>query len=465
MLKEHIKGDVTFMYATLKGVQQEFVFSGAMKSFHARKQQLEKLKQMLHQHEQEFLRAVNKDLNKQEAEAFMMELGTVHAEITHALESLEEWMEPVNVKTPVTHTGSKSYLVNEPYGSVLIIAPWNYPIQLTFSPLVGALAAGNSAVIKPSELTPHTSSAIAAAVRATFAQEIVAVVEGDAKTSEALLKQGFDYIFFTGSVAVGKIVMKHAAEHLTPHTLELGGKSPVIVAEDAKLDLAAKRIAWGKFTNAGQTCIAPDYVMVHESVYKDFLKKLKKHTYNLFSQRTKEGTFTQIVNDKHFDRLAAFLNDGEMVLGGQSSKEDRLIAPTLLTDVDWDAPIMQDEIFGPILPVFPFKSATEVLVRVRSLPNPLALYVFSEEEQTQKLYTEQLSFGGGCINDTIMHVANPYLPFGGKGPSGIGAYHGYESFRTFSHQKGMLKQTTAFDMPLRYKSGKVMNKIIRSVFK
>lgn len=453
------------MYETLKGVQQEYVFSGALKTFQARKQQLLKLKDMLQNHESELLAAVNKDLNKQEAEAFMMELGTVHLEINHTLETLEEWMEPVKVKSPVTHAGSTSYVVNEAYGSVLIIAPWNYPIQLTFSPLVGALAAGNSAVIKPSELTPHTSSAIAAAVRSTFAQEIVAVVEGDAKTSEALLEQGFDYIFFTGSVAVGKIVMKHAAEHLTPHTLELGGKSPAIVAEDAKLDLAAKRIAWGKFTNAGQTCIAPDYVMVHEDVYESFLRKLEKHTYNLFSKRTKEGTYTQIVNEKHFDRLAAYLDNGETVLGGQHSKEHRLISPTILTNVDWDAPIMKDEIFGPILPVFTYKSPTEVIVRVRSLPNPLALYVFSEEEQTQTLYSEQLSFGGGCINDTIMHVANPHLPFGGKGPSGIGAYHGYESFRTFSHQKGMLKQTTSFDMPLRYKSGKMANKIIRSVFK
>ncbi|MBM7837464.1 aldehyde dehydrogenase (NAD+) [Alkalihalobacillus xiaoxiensis] len=453
------------MYETLKSVQQEYVFSGATKSASFRKKQLTKLKNMLIQHEEEFLQAVNKDLNKQETEAFMMEIGNVHQEITHAIDSLDEWMEPVKVKTPVSHTGSKSYILSEPYGSVLIIAPWNYPIQLTFSPLVGALAAGNCAVVKPSELTPHTSSAIAGAIRATFPQEIVSAVEGDAKTAEALLDQPFDYIFFTGSVAVGKIVMEKAAKHLTPHTLELGGKSPAIVTEDAKLDLAAKRIAWGKFTNAGQTCIAPDYVLVHESVHDKFLKKLQDHTYEMFADKTKNGTFTQIVNEKHFNRLYHYLDNGHVVLGGQYSKENRLISPTILTNVSWNSPIMQDEIFGPILPVFTYKSSSEALMRVRSLPNPLALYVFSEREASQQLFTEQLSFGGGCINDTLMHVANPYLPFGGKGPSGIGAYHGFESFRTFSHQKGMLKQTTKFDMPLRYKQGKLANKMIRNVFK
>ncbi len=314
------------MYETLKSVQQEYVFSGATKSSSFRKQQLNKLRDMLIQHEDDLLTAVNKDLNKQETEAFMMELGNVHQEISHAIESIDEWMEPVKVKTPVSHTGSKSYILSEPYGSVLIIAPWNYPIQLTFSPLVGALAAGNCAVIKPSELTPHTSSAIAAAVRATFPQELVTVVEGDAKTAEALLDQPFDYIFFTGSVAVGKIVMEKAAKHLTPHTLELGGKSPAIVTEDAKLDLAAKRIAWGKFTNAGQTCIAPDYVLVHENVYKKFMKKIQDHAYSMFSERTKNGTFTQIVNERHYDRLYQYLGNGSVVLGGQFSREDRLIS-------------------------------------------------------------------------------------------------------------------------------------------
>ncbi len=238
-----------------------------------------------------------------------------------------------------------------------------------------------------------------------------------------------------------------------------------IVTEDAKLDLAAKRIAWGKFTNAGQTCIAPDYVLVHESVHDKFLKKLQDHTYEMFADKTKNGTFTQIVNEKHFNRLYHYLDNGHVVLGGQYSKENRLISPTILTNVSWNSPIMQDEIFGPILPVFTYKSSSEALMCVRSLPNPLALYVFSEREASQQLFTEQLSFGGGCINDTLMHVANPYLPFGGKGPSGIGAYHGFESFRTFSHQKGMLKQTTKFDMPLRYKQGKLANKMIRNVFK
>ncbi|WP_059105797.1 aldehyde dehydrogenase [Shouchella shacheensis] len=453
------------MVDSLRVAQQDYLFSGATKPLSFRKQQLERLRTMLKRHEGELLKAVKKDLNKQEEEAFLMELGSVYQEITHALDSLENWMRPMKVKNPPSHAGSKSWVHHEPYGSVLIIAPWNYPIQLTFSPLVGALAAGNCAVIKPSELTPHTSSAIAAAVRATFAKEVVAVVEGDAKTAEALLEEPFDYIFFTGSVAVGKKVMEKAAKHLTPHTLELGGKSPAIVDKSAKLELAAKRIAWGKFTNAGQTCIAPDYVLVHEAVYHEFVEKLRDQAHELFAEKTKKGKYTQIVNDRHYKRVKNFLNDGEVVLGGQFSPEDRLIAPTILTNVSWEAPVMQEEIFGPILPIFTYKEASEVLARVRSLPNPLALYVFSEDERVQQLFTEQLSFGGGCINDTLMHVANPHLPFGGKGASGTGAYHGYESFRTFSHQKGLLKQTTKFDFPIRYSLGTLSYKLIRKLFK
>ncbi|MFP7287804.1 aldehyde dehydrogenase [Shouchella clausii] len=453
------------MYETLLAVQKEHVFTGATKAVAYRKRQLQKLKTMLQTYEKELLSALRADLNKQEPEAMMVEMAFLHQEIDLALESIDEWVKPMKVKTPTSHTGSKSWVATEPYGSVLIISPWNYPIQLTFAPLIGALAAGNAAVLKPSELTPRTSSIMAAAVRATFPKELVTVVEGDAKTAETLLNLPFDSIFFTGSAAVGKIVLEKAAKHLTPCTLELGGKSPVIVDGEAKLKLAAKRIAWGKFLNAGQTCIAPDYALVDEDVYEPFLEQLKAQTYMLFSDKTKEGTYTQIVNDKHFERLRRYLDSGHIVLGGQISPKARLMSPTILTDVPWDAPIMQEEIFGPILPVFRYKTPAEAIQKVRSLPNPLALYVFSENERVQRLFTEQLSFGGGCINDTLMHAANPYLPFGGKGTSGIGAYHGYESFRTFSHQKSLLKQSTTFDVPFRYKQGKIANTFIRNICK
>ncbi|WZX99558.1 aldehyde dehydrogenase [Bacillus sp. FSL W7-1360] len=445
--------------------QQAYVRSGITKPATFREQQLRKLKEMLERYESTLLTAVQRDLNKQSSEAYMTEFGFVYQEITHALESLTAWMKPVKIKTPPSHVGSRSWVQPEPYGSVLVIAPWNYPIQLTLTPLVGALAAGNSVVLKPSELTPHTSRALAEAITATFSPEVVSVVEGDAKVASALLDQPFDYIFFTGSVAVGKIVMEKAARHLTPHTLELGGKSPAIVDKTAKLTMAAKRIAWGKFSNAGQTCIAPDYVLVHQHVYEPFLEQLKKQTLKLFSERTADGTYTQIVNERHFKRLCAYFDDGTIALGGQHDMSTRMIAPTILTDVSWESAVMQEEIFGPILPVIPYDNEDHVLARLHALPNPLALYVFAEDVAIQELFTAQVSFGGGCINDTLMHVANVHLPFGGKGPSGIGAYHGDESFRTFSHQKSLLKQSTTVDIPFRYQTGKLGEKVIRRLMK
>ncbi|MDQ0208318.1 aldehyde dehydrogenase [Alkalicoccobacillus murimartini] len=453
------------MYQTLRTAQKQYFYSGITRSLEFRLNQLDKLRKVIKQNENRILHALKLDLNKSKEEAFTTEIGFLYAEITHFEASLKEWMSPQKVKSPASHTGAKSYVIHEPRGSVLIIAPWNYPFQLAMAPLVGAMAAGNCAVVKPSELTPHTSAVIAELLGDTFSDDYIAVVEGAVETSTELLNEPFDYIFFTGSVGVGKVVMEAAAKHLTPHTLELGGKSPAIVHHDAKLDLAAKRIAWGKFLNAGQTCIAPDYVLVDEQVKDEFLKKLEKHTNDLYKKPWKKGQYPRIVSDRHFDRLVKFLEDGRVLVGGQYKRDDLALSPTVLDDVEWDSPIMQDEIFGPILPILTYSSTSEAQSLIRDRPNPLALYVFTESKEVEAQFVEELSFGGGCVNDTIMHVANPYLPFGGAGTSGIGAYHGYDSFLTFSHKKGMVKQSTAFDLPVRYKQGPITHKLVRKLMK
>ncbi|WP_368505670.1 aldehyde dehydrogenase [Alkalihalophilus sp. As8PL] len=451
------------MYTSLREKQKQFFYTGQTKEYRYRKKQLERLKEAMQQNEDELLEALKKDLNKTNEEAFLTELGPTYQEITHTLKHLKEWMKPEKVKTPASHVGSIGKIHYEPYGVALIIAPWNYPLQLALSPLVGAIAAGNCAIVKPSELTPHTSRVIAKLLDETFDEEYIKTVEGAVDVSQALLREPFDYIFFTGSVGVGKIVMEAASKNLTPITLELGGKSPAIVSDDAKLDLAAKRIAWGKFLNAGQTCVAPDYVLVHEKVYPAFLKKIKKHTKALFDKALEQRTYPQVVSERHLERLVGFIHDGEVQLGGHYNVENRTLTPTILTNVEWNSSIMQEEIFGPILPIFTYQSLNEVLDKVREKANPLALYVFTESQKVEATITENVSFGGGCINDTVMHLATPYLPFGGVGESGTGAYHGVESFRTFSHRKSILKQSTKVDLPLRYKQGKLTMKVLRKL--
>ena len=453
------------MYHVLRTKQKQYFYSGTTRPEEFRLHQLDKLRKAIKQNENRVLHALKLDLNKSKEEAFTTEIGILYSEITHMEASLKEWMKPKKVKTPASHTGSKSYVIHEPRGSVLIIAPWNYPFQLAMAPLIGAIAAGNCAVVKPSELTPHTSAVITEILGETFSEDYIAVVEGAVETSTELLKEPFDYIFFTGSVGVGKIVMEAAAKHLTPHTLELGGKSPAVVHRDAKLDLAAKRIAWGKFLNAGQTCIAPDYVLVDEQVKDEFLEKLEKHINDLYKKPWKKGKYPRIVSEKHFDRLVDFIEGESVLVGGQYKREELALSPTVLSGVSWESPVMQDEIFGPILPILTYSSTAEAQARIRELPNPLALYVFTENKEVESQFVDELSFGGGCVNDTIMHVANPYLPFGGAGPSGIGSYHGYDSFLTFSHRKGMVKQTTSFDLPIRYKQGPVTHKLIRNLMK
>lgn len=357
-------------------------------------------------------------------------------------------------------------IYKEAYGVTLVIAPWNYPFQLALSPVLGAIAGGNTVVLKPSELTPNTSHLLADLITKNFDRAYFSVVEGDKDVSQKLLDQRFDLIFFTGSVPVGKIVMEKASQHLTPVVLELGGKSPAIVDEDADLDLAAKRIIWGKCLNAGQTCIAPDYLYVHESVKDALLSKLVVSIKEMYGDQPLENEeYSHIVNERHFDRLVDYIHNGNVFHGGEHKRENLVIEPTILTDATWDDRVMQDEIFGPILPVFTFHTIEEVVEAVRSNEKPLALYYFTEDEDRQQHIIEALPFGGGAMNDTLMHITNPNLPFGGVGQSGVGSYHGKASFDAFTHEKSILKQTTKFDFAFRYPSSKTGLSVIKKLFR
>jgi aldehyde dehydrogenase (NAD+) len=449
-------------YHNLVSKQQKFFHSGKTKDFNYRINALQRLRDSIKKYENKLLDALKADLHKPELEAYMTEIGVVLEEIRFTLKHLHSWVKPQRVKTPLTLLGSSSYIYSEPYGVALIIAPWNYPFQLMIAPLIGAIAAGNCAVLKPSELTPRTSEVLEQMITKLFPEEYIAVVQGGVETSQALLNEKFDTIFFTGSVPVGKIVMKAAAEHLTPITLELGGKSPCIVHEDANINLAAKRIAWGKFLNAGQTCVAPDYVYLHHNIKDVFIKELKIAIRKLYGELPIDNpNYTHIVSQKHFDRLSAFLDEGEIVIGGASDRSQLVIEPTVLTKISWQDTIMQDEIFGPILPILEYNDLSQVIEGIHNHPKPLALYLFTEDASVKKRILKNVSFGGGCINDTIYHLVSPYLPFGGVGSSGIGSYHGKGSFDAFSHKKSILKQTTRFDIPLRYPNFKNGIKMIK----
>ncbi|WP_042355819.1 aldehyde dehydrogenase [Bacillus rubiinfantis] len=438
-------------YQSLVTAQRNFFQTDQTRDVAFRLTALETLRSAVMQYEQELMDSLRADLNKSEFEAYSTEIGFVLEELRFTIKHLASWVKPQKVKTPVTHIGSKSYIYSEPYGVALIISPWNYPFQLALAPLIGAIAAGNCAVIKPSELTPKTSEVVEKIISECFPREFVAVVLGGVGTSQALLKEHFDTIFFTGSVAVGKIIMEAAAKQLIPVTLELGGKSPCIVHEDADLRVAAKRIAWGKWTNAGQTCIAPDYLYVHEKVKDKFLQQLRAAVIELYGEEPLQNSnFTRIVSERHFQRLATFLENGVTFLGGQVNRDALRIEPTVLTKITWDDPIMEDEIFGPILPVMEYRELSEVIDGIGHHPKPLSLYIFTENGQTAEEVLSSVSFGGGCVNDTVYHFASPYLPFGGVGTSGIGSYHGKGSFDTFSHKKSILKQTTRIDIPFRY---------------
>lgn len=453
-------------YTELVLRQRAFFQSDQTKPLAFRLEALRKLKAAIRRHEPELFAALREDLNKSEFEAFATEIGIVYKEISFVMKHLPKWIKPQKVKTPLTHIGTNSFIQHEPYGVALIISPWNFPFQLALAPLVGAIAAGNCVIVKPSEYTPRTSRAIASLLEACFEPDYVAVVQGGVETSQALLAEPFDYLFFTGGVAVGKRVMEAASRHLTPVTLELGGKSPCIIEPDARLELAAKRIAWGKFLNAGQTCIAPDYVYVHEDVMEPFLQAMKKAIADIYGDNPLDsGQYTRIVSEKHFQRLVNFLQDGQVVYGGRTRSDRLMIEPTLLVGVTWQSPIMQEEIFGPLLPILSYGHLDEVIQAIRQQPKPLALYLFTENKSVQQHVLQTVSFGGGCINDTIYHYTTPHLPFGGVGHSGMGAYHGRFSFETFSHRKSILKQSTRFDLPVRYPHWKHGMSVLRRFMK
>lgn len=416
-----------------------------------RKETLIKLLNTVIIHENEIIQALHDDFKKPAFESVLTETSQVVLELKHVIKNMKKWAKPRRVFPSLLNFPSKDYIYKEPYGKVLIIAPWNYPFQLALCPLISAVAAGNQVVVKPSELTPKTSEIIVKIIHKVFDKNHVEVVEGGIEVSQKLLSERWDYIFFTGSVAVGKIVAQAAAENLTPVTLELGGKNPCIIDETANLKLAAKRIVWGKFVNAGQTCIAPDYILVQKNMKKHFVNFLKEEITKAYGENPEESPdFARIINAKNWQRLVALIEPEKVVFGGESNPKDNYISPTLVEETSLDSPIMQEEIFGPILPILTYKKESEIAAVISRFEKPLALYVFSENPGFQKRIIQNYSFGGGCVNDTIIHFANKRLPFGGVGHSGIGAYHGNLSFDTFSHQKSIVKKANWLDLPLRY---------------
>ena len=383
-------------------------------------------------------------------EAFLTELSIVEAEIKNHLKHLKKWVKPEKRSTPLKMLPSRSYIASEPLGTALIMAPWNYPVQLLLNPLVGAISAGCTAVLKPSPYVPHVSSVLEQMIEATFDEKYIAVVQGNRDVNTALLEQRFDIIFFTGSPSLGKTVMAAAAKNLTPVVLELGGKSPCIVDKKADLKLAARRIAWGKTLNAGQTCIAPDYLLIHKSLEQPFIEEFKTAIESLLGKDVSQSRhFVRLVSDKAFERVAGYLKDGKVVAGGDTKSEERYIAPTLLAEVDPKAKAMQEEIFGPVLPMLTFERSEEVIRFITEREKPLALYYFGDEKQGWRIL-RRTSSGGACINDTIMHIANENLPFGGVGNSGMGSYHGRLSFDVFSHRRAVVVSPTWIDLPFRY---------------
>lgn len=434
-----------------KAAQIDFFQTGQTLDYDFRREMLLRFKEMLKKNESRIVEAIQADFGKDYFEAYATELMMIHDEINYMLKNLKKLMKPQRVGTPITHFYSKSKIYKEPFGAVLIVAPWNYPFTLALTPAVGAIAAGNTVVIKPSEMTKHSSALMKEMIEDTFPPEYIAVVEGAAETTQNLIQQDFDYLFFTGSEQVGKAVMKTASETLTPVTLELGGKSPAIVAADADLVKAAVRIAWGKTVNGGQTCIAPDYVLVDESVKNQLILLIQQAFDRLYGEDIfNNEDFASIINEKHFKRIEQLMENQEIMYGGKTDLETRKIEPTLVNEPDLASDIMQEEIFGPVLPIISYQSMDEAVQIIRDREKPLALYLFTESKDLQKQMTKHVSFGGGLVNDTLIHFANSNLPFGGVGHSGMGSYSGAYSFDTFSHAKGMSRKTTLFDLPFRY---------------
>jgi len=431
--------------------QRQFFDTGATLDVSYRKEQLKKLKSLIKRNEEAFIDALRADFQKPPFETYGTELFIIYQEIDHILDNLESWAKPNKVSDSLLSFPSRNRIHKHPYGVTLVIGAWNYPIHLSIVPALGALAAGNCVIIKPSEIAPHSAALMGKLINEHFEAGYLHVVQGDADDTQQLLHEPLDYIFFTGSSRVGKIIMKAAAEQLTPITLELGGKSPSIIDSSADLDLAAKRIAWGKFINAGQTCVSPDYAYVEESVKNEFCRYFDMHIKSFYGNDPSQSPdFARIINEQHFDRIANLIDPDKVLTGGETERSSLYISPTIMHRITWEDPVMQEEIFGPILPILTYRHLDEAFREIKNHPKPLALYLFSSDKKTQQRTIRELQFGGGCINDTVTHLGNLDLPFGGIGQSGFGNYHGKGSYDLFSHHKSITKKATWLDIPMRY---------------
>ena len=444
--------------------QSDFFQTQQTKDVSFRKKALNRLQEEIVKREDAICDALYADFKKPKFETLAAETQFVLAELKYTLKKIDRWARPKRVSASWMNWPSSDYIYKEPYGTVLIIAPWNYPFQLAIAPLIGAIAAGNTAVVKPSEVTPHTAAIISEIIKAVFDPAHVAVVEGGVEVSQELLGKKWDYIFFTGSTHVGKIVYESAAKHLTPVTLELGGKNPCIVDDTAVIDLAAKRIVWGKFLNAGQTCIASDYILVHENIKDKLVDALKENITKCYGENVEASPdFSRTVSEKHYTGLKDMLEGEEILFGGQSNDEDHYLAPTLVNEPQMDSKLMAGEIFGPILPIISYKTEADIHKYITNYGKPLATYVFSNNREFQKKIIDTYSFGGGAINDTVIQITNKRLPFGGVGQSGIGAYHGKISFDIFSHHKAIIKKANWFEAPVRYPPYNVPIKFVKKI--
>ena len=448
--------------------QRKYFQRGATLSVDFRIDMLKRLYGTVKKYEKEIEAALTKDLGKSEFEGFMCEAGLALTEISYLIRHTRRFARKKTVWTPLAQFASRSYQKPTPYGNTLIMSPWNYPFLLTIEPLAAAIAAGNTAIVKPSAYSPATSKIVEKVVRESFPEELAAVVTGGREENAALLEQKFDFIFFTGSFGVGKEVLRRAAEHLTPVVLELGGKSPCIIDDTAKIRLAAKRIVFGKYLNCGQTCVAPDYILCHSSVKDAFVKEVCKQVKKQYGENSLNNPdYGKIINQKHFERVRGLINERKVVLGGECNEKTLQIAPTVMDHVTWEDAVMQEEIFGPLMPILTYESLEEVYELLSEKPKPLALYFFSQDKRRIKEVTERCSYGGGCINDVVIHLATSEMGFGGVGESGMGSYHGKAGFEAFSHTKSIVDKKTWIDLPMRYQPyqrglyGKLLHMFLR----
>ena len=454
-------------YNKLLSDQKDFFLSNKTKDISFRIEQLRKFKSVLKDNEKNLLDAIYEDFGKSEFETHVTELSVIYGEINVAIRNVKKWSRKKRVRVNIINFPAKSCIIPEPYGNTLIIGSWNYPYQISLAPIVSSLVAGNTVILKPSEIASKSSAIIAKLINKNFPSEYFAVVEGGVDIITELLSLKFDKIFFTGSSRVGKIVYQAAAKHLTPVTLEMGGKSPTFVFPDCNINISARRIVWGKFLNAGQSCVAPDYILVHKSIEKEFLAALEKYIVKFFGDRDDIGdNYVRIINDANFDRLTNLIDKDKVYCGAKVNRENKFIGPTVLHNVSFDDEVMKEEIFGPILPVIGFENLDDIIMKVKNRPKPLSCYIYSKSKKTYRKILNEISFGGGAINDSVMHFANGNLPFGGVGSSGMGSYHHEAGFKSFSHFKSILNKSFWFEPKLKYYPySKRKLKIIKNLIK